>query len=127
MSPQSERHSGRPDPTRQDRERSGLVEIDAIVAIMLGITADELCAIYRTQFGVLRKYERRDRYDRNGRKVDLDVLRVYQRWEDSGRASKHPDLGRFELPFRAMNREVEMRSALKMLQPRLDGQVPKEN
>jgi hypothetical protein len=96
-------------PLRRDWERrQALVEIDAIVAVMLGITADELCAIYRTQFGVLRKYERRDRYDRHGRKVDLDVLRGYQRWEDSGRAGRPPALGRFELPFRAMDREADM-------------------
>jgi hypothetical protein len=99
-------------PLRRDWERrQALVEIDAIVAVMLGITADELCAIYRTQFGVLRKYERRDRYDRNGRKVDLEVLRAYQRWEDSGRAGRRPDLGRFELPFRAMDREADMTRA----------------
>ncbi|MGF1662171.1 MAG: DNA methyltransferase [Kineosporiaceae bacterium] len=99
-------------PLRRDWERrQALVEIDAIVAVMLGITADELCAIYRTQFGVLRKYERRDRYDRHGRKVDLDVLRAYQRWDDSGRAGRPPALGRFELPFRAMDREADMTRA----------------
>ncbi|CAJ1581875.1 hypothetical protein [[Mycobacterium] wendilense] len=30
--------------------RQALVEVDAIVAIMLGITEEELLAIYRTQF-----------------------------------------------------------------------------
>ncbi|MBJ7339770.1 class I SAM-dependent DNA methyltransferase [Mycolicibacterium sp.] len=49
--------------------RQALVEIDAIVAIMLGITADELLTIYRTQFPVLQKYERDALYDTNGRQL----------------------------------------------------------
>ncbi|MFI6359054.1 Eco57I restriction-modification methylase domain-containing protein [Streptomyces sp. NPDC050743] len=42
--------------TECDR-RKALVEIDAIVAVMLGLTAEQLCAMYRSQFAVLRKYE----------------------------------------------------------------------
>src|SRR5699024_9041193 len=50
--------------------RQAQVEIDALVALMLGVTADELCSIYRTQFPVLYKYDtQRDHYDLNGRLV----------------------------------------------------------
>ncbi|WP_199255625.1 Eco57I restriction-modification methylase domain-containing protein [Mycolicibacterium mengxianglii] len=49
--------------------RQALVEIDAIVAIMLGITAEELITIYRAQFPVLQKYEREALYDANGRQL----------------------------------------------------------
>ncbi|WJY50063.1 type II restriction endonuclease subunit M [Streptomyces chengbuensis] len=42
--------------TEYDR-RMALVEIDAIVAVMFGLTAEQLCAMYRSQFAVLRKYE----------------------------------------------------------------------
>ena len=54
--------------TEYDR-RAALVEIDALAAIMLGITAEQLCAIYRAQFGVLRKYEYRMFFDAQGRKI----------------------------------------------------------
>lgn len=57
-------------PLRRDAERRmALVEIDAIAAIMLGLTAEQLCAMYRTQFAVLRKYEYAMAFDAEGRKV----------------------------------------------------------
>jgi hypothetical protein len=57
-------------PLRRDAERRmALVECDAIAAIMLGLTDEELCAMYRTQFAVLRKYEYAMAFDQEGRKV----------------------------------------------------------
>ena len=41
---------------------------------LLGMTPDELCGIYRTTFGVLRKYEHFMRHDQNGREVPKDDL-----------------------------------------------------
>jgi len=47
--------------------RQALVEIDVLVAMALGLTIDELCAIYRIQFPVLKQNEDDTWYDQNGR------------------------------------------------------------
>ena len=57
-------------PLRTDADRrKALVELDALAAIMLGLTAEQLCAMYRTQFSVLRKYEYFMLFDAQGRKI----------------------------------------------------------
>lgn len=47
--------------------RMALVELDVLVAMGLGLTLDQLQAMYRIQFPVMQKYERDTWYDTNGR------------------------------------------------------------
>ncbi|WP_243790792.1 Eco57I restriction-modification methylase domain-containing protein [Saccharopolyspora gloriosae] len=101
-------------PLRVDFDRrQALVEIDALAAIMLEITAEELCTIYRTQFGVLRKYEKAMRFDANGRQVPNDVLKDYEK------RGARADLGRYELPFTGVDREKDMTRAHERFSQRL--------
>ena len=108
-------------PLRKDEERrAAQVEIDAIVALSLGVTADELCMIYRTQFPVMRRYDQEDRFDANGRKVPKEIvkadaaLREGEELSVADRTWVHPQSGVelvFEHPFRQLDREADMREA----------------
>jgi hypothetical protein len=57
-------------PLRTERaRRSALVEIDALVAVWLGVDLDALIAIYRAAFPVLNRYEQITWFDANGWKL----------------------------------------------------------
>ena len=108
-------------PLRRDEERrTAQVEIDAIVALSLGVTADELCMIYRTQFPVMRRYDQEDRFDANGRKVPKEIVKADAKLKDGAELSVadrtwvHPQSDVeyvYEYPFRQLDREADMREA----------------
>lgn len=53
---------------RTDFERrQALIELDVLFAQAIGLSLDELCAIYRIQFPVLQSYENDTWYDQQGR------------------------------------------------------------
>ena len=55
---------------RTDYERrQATVEIDVLASMILGITLDQLKAIYRVQFSILQQHEMETYYDMNGRVV----------------------------------------------------------
>jgi hypothetical protein len=132
-------------PLRRDFERrQALVEIDALAALMLGLTAEQLCAMYRTQFAVLRKYEYAMAFDREGRKICAhhhsagyrqlqlqreakdkqgapqwaNVWKMFEQWEeDPGSVDWE---GQYVPPFTRPDREAEMTRAYHEFQRRLD-------
>lgn len=98
--------------------RQALVEIDALVALMLGVTAEELCTIYRTQFAVLYGYDRNVYYyDANGRLVPNSVLSVWRKkgdritHEERTATNQAGNTYTYELPFVTLDREADMRQA----------------
>lgn len=93
-------------PLRRDFDRrQALIEIDALAGLLLGISADELGAIYRTTFAVLRKNEHAMYFDANGRQVPRAIVKEWKK------ESEEADLGRSVLPFDQPDREKEMRLA----------------
>lgn len=99
--------------------RHALIEVDTLVALELGISIDELCTIYRTQFPVLQGYERTDLYDANGRKLPNDMNKLYHKVGEAGmtlddRTWVHPQSEVeyvFKFPFSGVDREEDMRAA----------------
>ncbi|MGW1059111.1 class I SAM-dependent DNA methyltransferase [Micromonospora rubida] len=60
-------------PLRTERaRRSALVELDALVAVWLGVKAEELLSMYKARFPVLIEYESRMWFDSAGRRITRD-------------------------------------------------------
>lgn len=112
-------------PIRNAKERfHAQNEIDASVALSLGVDVEELCLIYRTQFPVMRRYDREGLYDAAGRKVAKDVVRLQGKLKDGEELSvqertwTHPQSEVtcvFEYPFQILDREADLRRAYRAL------------
>ncbi|MFF7242323.1 class I SAM-dependent DNA methyltransferase [Embleya sp. NPDC008237] len=107
-------------PLRTERERrAALVELDAIVAVWLGMTADQLVAIYTSRYPVLGDYEAKTWFDANGRKIagnhnTYGFGQTKEHYEqfvafDKGERPAPPE--GYEKPFFMADREAEMRAA----------------
>ncbi|MGJ3510176.1 hypothetical protein ACR4XW_15860, partial [Enemella sp. A6] len=106
-------------PLRRDIERrNAQLELDVLVAKMLGISADEMSTVYRTHFPVLVGYDRnRYAYNSRGRLVsDSDQTMVSGRRESPGSESgTNPPGNEHTVTFRTFDREADMRSAYEAL------------
>ncbi|MCK0093737.1 class I SAM-dependent DNA methyltransferase [Rhodococcus sp. F64268] len=99
-------------PIRSDFDRrQALIEIDAIVAVMLDISAEELLTIYSTQFPVLQKYEREALYDATGRQLPTTLASEYRRHRGLEPADLTVDGVTYQEPFTGVDRERDMELA----------------
>ncbi|MCX4412101.1 class I SAM-dependent DNA methyltransferase [[Kitasatospora] papulosa] len=121
-------------PLRTEYERrAALVEIDALVAVWLGMSADELIAIHKARYAILADRESHMWFDVNGRQLAKDPyahghgqtkehyehLLAYQKKE-----RPDPPEG-YTAPFYKANREKEMREAHAHFSARLQEAVDK--
>lgn len=109
--------------------RQAQLEIDVIVSLDLGLTSDELCTIYRTQFSVLFGYDRKAYYyDSTGRLVPNAVLTLWRtkgdrmNREDRTATNQAGYAYTYEPPFATLDREADMRQAYAQFERRLKEQ-----
>ncbi|CCB74097.1 protein of unknown function [Streptantibioticus cattleyicolor NRRL 8057 = DSM 46488] len=120
-------------PLRTELERrAALVELDALVSVWLGITADQLVAIYSSRYGVLFEREAEMWFDGAGRRLARDpyayghgqVKEHFQQFEAYRQdPTNAPVPEGYTTPFYKADREKEMREAHAYFQKRLDDAI----
>ncbi|MFC6352781.1 hypothetical protein ACFP6B_02585 [Rothia nasimurium] len=109
-------------PARNAVERNRILcEIDALCALGLNISIEELLIIYKSQFSVLKQYDEKDLFDSNGRKLPKEITKRVSEAEKAGRLLSpdeltwpHPQSDveyTFEPPFAPFDREAELKAA----------------
>ncbi|WP_406127237.1 class I SAM-dependent DNA methyltransferase [Streptomyces canus] len=100
--------------------RAALVEIDALVAVWLGISKDELVAMYNARFPVLKQYEENMWFDATGRRIaKAHQQHGYGQPKDAWKQLSAPELFPLEHevpegyaePLHQANRITEMKAA----------------
>ncbi|MFV5992723.1 hypothetical protein ACNPQM_09780 [Streptomyces sp. NPDC056231] len=119
--------------------RAALVEIDAIVAVWLGIDADTLIAMYRARFPIMQDFDRVTWFDATERKIAGDrytygfdqtkdhwtQFEAYQEAYEKDPKTTVPVPDGYTAPFYKADREREMREAHAYFKQRLDEVVSK--
>ncbi|MFJ2913250.1 class I SAM-dependent DNA methyltransferase [Streptomyces sp. NPDC087228] len=120
-------------PLRTEFERrAALAEIDALVAVWLGISGDELVALYLSRFPQLVDYESEMWFDTEGRRISASFnaygsgqsKETYLTLLDhlDSPATTPPPEG-YTAPFYKADRETEMRAAHAHFSARLDAEI----
>jgi hypothetical protein len=109
--------------------RQALVELDALAALSLGVSMDDLALVYRVQFPVLQEYERDTWYDANGRIVftvnkglpGVGLSRdAWERVKDAKAGDAMPsEAAKWVPPFDRCDRERDMRDAYEAFRGRV--------
>lgn len=114
--------------------RAALVEIDALVAVWLGIDADTLIAMYRARFPIMQDFDRVTWFDAEERKIAGDRYtygfdQTKDHWTQFEAYLKDPEAAPvpdgYTAPFYKADREREMREAHAYFKKRLDEAVAK--
>lgn len=114
-------------PLRTDYERrAALVELDALVAVWLGIDANELEAIYRSRYPILSDREEHMYFDATGRRIAADSYAFGhgQTKEHYQQVAAHMEGGApppedYTAPFYKADRPAEMKAAHAVFSKRL--------
>ncbi|OKK22731.1 restriction endonuclease [Streptomyces sp. CB00455] len=120
-------------PLRTEHERrAALVELDTLVAVWLGMTADQLVAVFKSRYPQLYDYEAATYFDADGRKIAANFNtyghgQTKQDWLDFEAHLNDPDNtpvpAGYTAPFYKADREAEMRAAHAHFQARLDAEI----
>ncbi|MBF6340662.1 hypothetical protein IU450_32920 [Nocardia abscessus] len=116
-------------PLRTEFERrAALVEIDAIVAVWLGIDVDSLIAAYKGKFPVLQKYDAASWFDSSGSKLanyarTIGLNQSKNSWDEFQKYLESPEDNQvpvgYTAPFYKADREAEYRQAHAVFSARL--------
>jgi hypothetical protein len=116
-------------PLRTEYERrAALVELDVLVAVWLGMSADELVAIHKARYAILADRESAMWFDAAGRQLAKDPYafghgQTKEHYEhylafENGERSEPPE--GYTAPFYKADREKEMRAAHTYFEARLN-------
>ena len=128
-------------PIRSEGDRWLLLtELDALGALMVGVSSEGLAAVYNSQFPVLRNYESEMLFDRAGNQIAGDHhqfgqlqslieegareatpkgwIKVWDRVRDHHELGAEVDTSPFEPPFRLADRVAAMTAAYEVFKER---------